>query len=89
MKYRILLLLLFVIASFATALHEVEHLTKHHDTTSCQICIVDHQLLSGDIITLFKEPQEIHFGKVIVQTRKTRTNKTLFYYNTRAPPLVS
>jgi hypothetical protein len=89
MKYRILLLLLFVIASFATASHEVEHIKKHHDATSCQICIVSHQLLCDDIIALFEEPQKIHFGKVVLQTRKIYTHKALFHCNNRAPPLLS
>ena len=88
MKYRILLLLLFFIASFATALHEVEHISQHHDTAQCQTCIVDHQLISGDIVALFEESQEIHFKEVFTQTKKTDSDKTLLDYNNRAPPLI-
>jgi len=89
MKYRILLLLLFFIASFATALHEVEHISQHHDTAQCQVCIIDHQLLCGDVVTIVQESIEIHFQKVFTQTKKTDSDKTLFNYNNRAPPLVS
>ncbi len=50
MKLRILLLsLLFVISSALSAVHELEHINPEHNSSYCQICVLDDNSLSFDL----------------------------------------
>lgn len=89
MKLRILISILFIIATTVTAVHEIEHLTHEHDSSQCQVCTFDNHSISGDIVSV---PQDIELFKFekITSTKsllnfhiKERTNQT------RAPPLNS
>jgi len=49
MKLRVLISILFIIATTFTAVHEIEHIKGEHEGSSCQVCIVDDHLVSADI----------------------------------------
>jgi len=51
MKLRVLISILFIIATTFTAVHELEHIGGEHDDSSCQVCIVDNHTFSADIVT--------------------------------------
>jgi len=83
---KLLLIALFMIASFVTALHE---LSPHHHAQSCQVCMVDDHTLSFDIITSDQEPP------LLVAYEITQFSHSLFFrstqstYSSRAPPYFS
>lgn len=88
MKFRLILSLLFIIATTFTALHEIEHV-KHHNGSTCQICALDDHQVSGDIIIDFKDIEFYSFEQITspilisYQEIKQTTNQS------RAPPLNS
>jgi len=88
MKLRLLLSILFIIATSFTALHEIEHI-KHHDSSSCQICIVDDHLTSADIVDEFKEIITFSFEKISSLTTISNIYSKNHSYQTRAPPFNS
>ena len=49
MKLRVLISFLFVVATTFAAVHELEHIdVEHHSSSTCMVCIVDHNLVSAD-----------------------------------------
>ena len=42
MKLRVLISILFIIATTFTAVHELEHIDGEHDSSTCEVCIVDN-----------------------------------------------
>ena len=59
MKLRLLITSIFIISTIFIAMHEVEHI-NHHDTSSCQVCIVDDHSQSGDIINVSDNENTIY-----------------------------
>jgi len=51
MKLRAILSIFFIIATLVSALHEIEHITGEHDSSTCQICIVDDHSAAVDVIS--------------------------------------
>lgn len=88
MKLRLLISILFVIATTATAIHELEHINGH-DSSTCQVCIVDNHSVSADIIDNFTDVEIIRFSEIsstlLVKFSHTKNHS----YQTRAPPLKS
>ncbi len=88
MKFRLILSILFVIATTLTALHELKHV-EHHDSSTCQVCVVDNHSVSADIVVDFKDLEIFSFEAVSSNNlisyfyTQTSTNKT------RAPPFLS
>ena len=89
MKLRVLISILFIIATTFTALHEIEHITGEHDSASCQICIVDDHSVSCDIIDEYVNITLFSFDDISSQKlySKTHTKKTANHSN--APPKIS
>ncbi|MBU0719943.1 hypothetical protein KJ877_01230 [bacterium] len=88
MKYRLLLSLLFIVATVFTAVHEIKHV-EHHESSTCQVCIVDDHSVSFDIVDDFKETQlfkHIYISSYKIRSSPHAINKS---NNSRAPPLVS
>ena len=89
MKLRVLISILFIIATTLTAIHELEHIGGEHDSSTCQVCIVDNHAVSVDIVDEFKDIElfkfeEITSSKLIYSFhRKNPTNQN------RAPPKIS
>ncbi len=89
MKLRVLISILFIIATTFTALHEIEHITGEHDSASCQVCAVDDHSVSADItdeqtpITLFS------FDDITSLNRQTTTHPKKETNHSNAPPQIS
>ena len=88
MKLRFLLSLLFIIATTFTAVHEIEHITGEHDTTSCEVCIVDDHSLAYDGIDDLKDTtlfsfESIRYKKIHCFAPTNTTNQS------NAPPYLS
>ncbi|MCK4562827.1 MAG: hypothetical protein KAT78_07970 [Flavobacteriaceae bacterium] len=88
MKLRLLISILFVIATTATAVHELEHIHDEHTSSSCQVCIVDDHLVSADIVDVFKEIDSYSFKNISSQTTVSNFNHKNHSYQTRAPPKI-
>jgi hypothetical protein len=88
MKLRLLLSIFFIIATTFTALHEIEHV-KNHDSSKCQICIVDDHSVSADIAVDFKEVVLFSFEQISSQTQILNFQTKQTTYKSRAPPLLS
>ena len=89
MKLRVLISILFIIATTFTALHEIEHISGEHDSSSCQVCIVNDHVVSNDVIDnhtniILFSFDEISFHK---QLSNRHAKKTTNHSN--APPKVS
>ncbi len=83
---KLLSILLFIVASFATALHE---LSPHHHSESCQVCVVDERTLCFDII---QTPinNDVDYNNDSEQfTCKFFSYFTELQNQSRAPPLFS
>ncbi|MGB3961387.1 MAG: hypothetical protein WBK95_04075 [Sulfurimonas sp.] len=88
MKRRLFLSILFIIATIVTALHEIKHI-ENHDSSSCQICIIDNHSVSADITSEVKETPLYHFEAITqqIETFVAFTRSTT--KNANAPPLLS
>ncbi len=89
MKLRVLISILFIIATTFTALHEIEHVTGEHDSASCQICVVDDHLVSADIADEYINITIFSFDAIssVNQYSNTHTKKSTNHSN--APPKIS
>ncbi|MDD2789725.1 MAG: hypothetical protein PHU40_03550 [Sulfurimonas sp.] len=85
MKRNLIFSILFIIATMFTALHELGHI-QNHDSSSCQICIVDNHSVSFDLITDFQENEILHFDAIATDTFRALFQKSLKNYHSRAPP---
>ena len=85
MKLRVLLSLLFIIATSFTAIHEVKHLV-HGDDSSCLVCHVSDNLTSADIIDETKTVEIIHFEKVLESNTILTYHEKKHSNQDRAPP---
>ena len=89
MKLRLLISILFIIATTATAIHELEHIGHDHDSSTCQICIVDNHSVSADIIDDFIQVEIVKFSVISSIPLVKLTHIKDHSYQTRAPPLNS
>ncbi len=89
MKLRVLISILFIIATTFTALHEIEHISGEHDSSSCQICVVDDHSVSCDITDEYINITLFSFDNIssLNQHSNTHTKKTTNHSN--APPKIS
>ena len=85
MKIRLLLSLLFVIATTVAQLHELTHI-EHNDGSSCSVCVVDDHLVGADINVDFKEVVIFHFEHSLAQNLLFNTHIKSSSNQNRAPP---
>ncbi len=88
MRLRLILSIFFIIATTFTALHEIEHV-KNHNSSTCQICIVDDHSVSADIVVDFKEVELFSFESILLQTQILNSQAKQTTYKSRAPPQIS
>ena len=89
MKLRLLISILFIIATTATAIHELEHINGGSDSSTCQVCIVDDHSVSSDIIDDFKDVEVFRFDNIALTHLVHRLHIKDYSYQNRAPPHVS
>ncbi|WP_373035695.1 hypothetical protein [Sulfurimonas sp.] len=89
MKLRVLISILFIIATTATAIHELEHIHGDNDSTSCQICIVDDHSVSADIVDDFRDLEVFRFDNIALTNLVYSLHKKDHSYQNRAPPFKS
>jgi len=89
MKLRVLISILFIIATTLTALHEIEHIGGEHDSSSCQVCVVDNHSVSVDIIDEFQEVKLVKFEEITLANLVYTFHKKDHANQNRAPPFNS
>lgn len=90
MKLRVLLSILFVIATTLTSIHELEHIHGDHDDGSCQVCIVGGHLVSSDIIdNSFEYDLFVSFETIILKNQLVSLHFKKSANHSNAPPKIS
>ncbi|WP_324172974.1 hypothetical protein [Sulfurimonas sp.] len=89
MKLRLLISILFIIATTATAMHEIEHIHEDIDNSTCQICIIDDHSVSANIVNNFKNVEVFKFENIILSNLVHKFHRKDHSYQNRAPPFVS
>ena len=89
MKFRVLISLLFIIATTFTAIHELEHISHEHNSAACQICIVDDHLVSGDINSNVNETIAHSSNKAISNSSLLFRHQKKLTNHSTAPPKIS
>jgi hypothetical protein len=85
----IVLSFVFVFISILTAIHEVKHITNH-DISSCQICIVDDNIISSDIIDKYiDEASPLHITIKPDKNLQFYFTKNIYTNYPNAPPILS
>ena len=88
MKLRVLLSLLFIIATTLSAIHELKHIS-HDDDSSCQVYHVNDNLTSVDIIDEVKDIEIFHFKNILQNSQISNLHVKKSTNQNRAPPLAS
>lgn len=89
MKFRLILSILFFIATTVATIHEIEHIAHDHDHASCEMCVVAQNFLSSDIDHRVDDIENLRFGAIgssFVFSFKQTLHPTC---QPRAPPLFS
>ncbi|MBW6488356.1 hypothetical protein [Sulfurimonas sp.] len=88
MKFNVLLCILFAIVTSFTAIHEVKHI-QHNDSSTCLICTVNNNLVSGDAVKLVSDVEIFHFENIAQNNQITYLYVKANSNQTRAPPSIS
>jgi hypothetical protein len=88
MKLKVIISILFIIATTFTAIHEIEHV-KQHDSSTCQVCIVDDHSVSADIVDDFKDVEIFSSAKEIPLNLISSLKIKRPANRSRAPPILS
>ncbi|MFT5835770.1 MAG: hypothetical protein ACI9RG_000663 [Sulfurimonas sp.] len=89
MRLRLLISMLFIIATSIIAIHEIEHISGEHDSSTCQICMVDNHSLSFDVIDIFQKIDLIKYENISSIDSIYHLYKKDYAYQNRAPPIKS
>lgn len=87
-RRRILIIIFFIIATTASALHELTHI-ENHDSSSCQICVVDEHSVSADIVTDVASDICFSVESSSSQVKRSNPHAKKVANHSQAPPLVS
>jgi nitrate reductase NapAB chaperone NapD len=87
MKLRLLISILFIIATSAVAIHELEHING--ESSSCQVCVVDDHSVSADIVDDTKDIEIFKFNGIITANLVYSLHAKDHSYQNRAPPIKS
>jgi hypothetical protein len=89
MKLRVLISILFVIATTITAVHELEHISGEHDSSSCQVCIVDHHSILADISNDISSEISFSFEEIVLKNQLQKLHLKKSANHSNAPPVIS
>jgi hypothetical protein len=89
MKLRVLISLLFVVATTFASIHELEHIDHVQDSSTCLVCTVSHNFLSADINNL-----DLSLELSYVKEIESKPQVFSFYFkktdnHSNAPPSIS
>lgn len=88
MKLRVLISLLFVIATTFAAVHELEHINGEHDSSTCQVCVVDNNSVSIDITEDVSSEISFSFEEILLEKQILNTHIEKTTNHSTAPPII-
>ncbi|MCK9473306.1 hypothetical protein [Sulfurimonas sp.] len=88
MKFNVLLSILFAIVTSFAAIHEVEHI-EHNDSSSCLICTINSNLVSGDAVNFTADVELFHFEVIVHNAPVSYLHIQTSSNQNRAPPALS
>jgi len=89
MKLRVLISLLFIIATTFASIHETEHIFDDHNSVECEICQVSHNMLSDDVNSDFSELTLFLSDKVRFIANSSYRYQAIISNYSNAPPKLS
>ena len=89
MKLRVLISILFIIATTFASVHETEHVFDDHSSVECEICQVSQNMLSDDVNSDFSEPTLFSSDKVLPTLNSSYRYKAILSNYSNAPPKLS
>ena len=87
-KRRILVIIFFIIATTASALHELKHI-ENHDRSTCQVCVVDEHSVSADLVADVVPDIYFSFDDIVLQVQRSNPHAKKVANHSNAPPLIS
>lgn len=88
MKFNVLLSILFAIVTSFAAIHEVKHI-QHNDSSTCLVCTVNHNLVSGDAIKFASDIEIFNFEAITHKAPVLHLHIETHSNQNRAPPSLS
>lgn len=88
MKFNLLLSILFAIVTSFAAIHEVKHI-EHNDASTCLICTVNNNLVSGDAVKFVSDVEIFHFEAIAHKAPVSYLHIKTYSNQNRAPPKIS
>lgn len=88
MRRRVLIALFFIIATTASALHELTHI-ENHSSSSCQVCVIDEHSVSGDAVVKTASDIFFSFYSGVLQTQISNPHAKKVTNHSNAPPHIS
>ena len=89
MKLRVLISLLFIIATTFVSVHGTEHIFDDHNSQECEICQVSQNMLSDDVNTNFSELTLFLSDKTLFAVNSSYKHKAIISNYSNAPPKLS
>ncbi|MEA3371976.1 MAG: hypothetical protein U9Q40_11610 [Campylobacterota bacterium] len=89
MKLRVLISLLFVIATTFAVVHETEHIMHDHGSMECEVCLVSQNMLSDDVNSDFSELELFLSDKTVFAVSGTYRYQAIISNYSNAPPQLS
>jgi len=89
MKLKILLSILFVLMTTLSAMHEIEHINHEHNSDSCQVCILNKNLVSSDLSIELNYVELFLFEALSLQKITSTVHTKKQTDQNRAPPCLS
>ncbi|MEN8302934.1 MAG: hypothetical protein ABFQ64_02540 [Campylobacterota bacterium] len=89
MKLRVLISLLFIIATTFASVHETEHIMHDHGSAECEVCIVSQNLLSDDVNSNSDEFSLLFHDKIVFTQKSSYRYKLITTNYANAPPKLS
>ncbi|MCD6433544.1 MAG: hypothetical protein J7L21_05825 [Sulfurimonas sp.] len=89
MKLRVLISILFIIVTTFASIHEIEHITGEHESSSCPICVIGDHLVSADISDISQLCIQIPHTIVKIQIKTLLSHAKKSDNHSHAPPIFS
>ncbi|MFA6759649.1 MAG: hypothetical protein WCR69_01210 [Sulfuricurvum sp.] len=87
-KLNLLFSFIFALSASFASIHEVEHI-KHHDTSSCMVCVIKHNIGGSVEIKQVQNSLEFNAYSDFLTPKKLYTNHKPQTTSSRDPPLFS
>lgn len=90
MKLSVLLSILFIITTTLSALHELEHITHDHESSStCLVYHINDKSSPVDVVQVDLNPFLNSFEAILLKNQLSTKHRKKSTNHSKAPPLIS